>query len=660
MAWTGPDSDQSAIYAQMYLADGTMSGPEFQVSTDTNKTLHNSAATAALADGGFVITWTASGSGRNSGDVYAKTFDAQGETVSEQMLVNTDKVDNQYVSSVAGLADGGFVIVWLSQRADHSGYDLLGQRYDAVGMPKDDMFQIDAETTLSGPTIAALDDGGFMIAWHSTNSTGDGSADIYSQRFAADGSPVGTPILVNTYTQDSQFSPSLAVLGDAGLVLTWQSYNPDGTGYDIMGQMFDLNTLPSGMLAIDGLARQGQVLTADASGIFDAEGIDAATMRYQWLRDGVIVPGATGVDYSLTGADAGSALSVMFTYTDGWGVITQIASAATAPVQPGGTPGDDYIPGGAGNDTLDGLAGNDTILGAAGKDQLSGGTGNDDLSGGTDDDLLGGDSGNDTLRGGDQQDTLAGGDGNDLLDGGAGADSIAGGRGNDVLLGADGHDTLDGGTGNDDLSGGNRNDVLSGGNGHDTLAGGSGHDQVGGGNGDDQIDGGSGDDLLHGDGRHDILLGQNGHDTLSGGAGHDDLHGGNGDDMLEGGAGNDALNGGTRNDTLWGGTGQDTLTGGAGADLFVFHSVADSTQAAPDRIRDFTPGDDLIDLTASAFNGLDFIGTDAFSATGQAEVNISYTSTAARIQLDIDGNGSLDMQINIAGQPGFTEDDLLL
>jgi len=64
-------------------------------------------------------------------------------------------------------------------------------------------------------------------------------------------------------------------------------------------------------------------------------------------------------------------------------------------------------------------------------------------------------------------------------------------------------------------------------------------------------------------------------------------------DLLVGGAGADTLSGGDGADVLMDGGGQDRLTGGAGADIFVL-----AADGQPDRITDFTPGQDRLDLSA--------------------------------------------------------------
>lgn len=85
--------------------------------------------------------------------------------------------------------------------------------------------------------------------------------------------------------------------------------------------------------------------------------------------------------------------------------------------------------------------------------------------------------------------------------------------------------------------------------------------------------------------------------VLIGGAGDDRLTGANaGSNVLAGGQGDDLLQAGSQGDILLDGAGRDALLGGAGADSFVLAS-----DGARDVIRDFTPGQDQIDLSGWRF-----------------------------------------------------------
>ncbi|WP_137178964.1 calcium-binding protein [Roseomonas sp. AR75] len=249
--------------------------------------------------------------------------------------------------------------------------------------------------------------------------------------------------------------------------------------------------------------------------------------------------------------------------------------------------------------TLEGGEGADTILGRAGDDVLSGGGGNDNLRGQGGNDRLLGEAGNDTLIEDEGADTLDGGEGGDLLFAGGGDDLLLGGAGTDTMLGGDGADSL--------------------------LAGADA----------DLLRAGADDDLLQGEDGQDSLLGEAGADTLDGGAGNDVLRGGSEGDLLRGGDGADLVLGEDGEDTLDGGLGADTLRGGAENDIFVF-GPGDSAPDAPDLILDFVRGADRIDLTA--FGGLDFIGTAAFTGgDGVAELRIERDLTLRKLRVEVDG-----------------------
>lgn len=97
----------------------------------------------------------------------------------------------------------------------------------------------------------------------------------------------------------------------------------------------------------------------------------------------------------------------------------------------------------------------------------------------------------------------------------------------------------------------------------------------------------------------DSLAGRAGDDRLYGGAGRDSLRGGDGNDLLSGGTGDDMLRGGGGNDTMLGGLGADNMAGGAGLDAFRYASAAEGG----DQIRNFIPGEDVIEVSASGFGG---------------------------------------------------------
>ena len=268
---------------------------------------------------------------------------------------------------------------------------------------------------------------------------------------------------------------------------------------------------------------------------------------------------------------------------------------------------------------------------------------------------------------------------------------------NDVLQGLDGNDSLTGGALADHLLGGIGNDLLDGGTGNDSLNGGAGHDTLSGGIGNDVyyltdeeidlikdnglltdsdtviipaqwlsytlpqdieygiLDAGNSASTLIGNRSNNLLIGNDADNSLLGSVGQDSLFGG---------AGNDVLNGGIGNDVLQGGYGTDSLIGGKGKDQFAIYT---NLNASPERILDFTPRDDTINLDYQLFTQLK-IG--ALPATQFAKSThalskkdyLFYDAKTGNLYYDADGNGAeLAVKIALLGKNlALTADDFIV
>ena len=103
------------------------------------------------------------------------------------------------------------------------------------------------------------------------------------------------------------------------------------------------NSPATGLPTISGTAQVGETLTADITGIADADGLSGETFTYQWVSgDGTTdtdIENATGATYKLVDADQGKAIKVRVTFTDGGGNEETLTSAPTGPVWGDGPPG---------------------------------------------------------------------------------------------------------------------------------------------------------------------------------------------------------------------------------------------------------------------------------------------------------------------------------
>ena len=92
------------------------------------------------------------------------------------------------------------------------------------------------------------------------------------------------------------------------------------------------NNPATGALAISGTPRVGETLTAETSGIRDADGLTNVSYRYQWIAGGSDIDGATGSSYTLTSSEQGQTVQVRVSFTDDADNQESLTSAETLEV----------------------------------------------------------------------------------------------------------------------------------------------------------------------------------------------------------------------------------------------------------------------------------------------------------------------------------------
>lgn len=633
-------------------AQATAAG-EILVNTSTLQHQHN-ASIAALANGGWVVTWQSSHAGLM--DVYQQRYSAAGTRMGGEVLVNTNTTDDQWAPSTTALADGGWVVAWTSRATDAG--EIRLQRFDAGGAKVDGEVAVNTYTTSyqTRAAVTALEGGGWLVTWESEGQDGQWGG-IYQQRYSAAGAEVGAETRVNTTTANVQQMPSVTALADGGWVVTWESFDSvegsdvwqrryDATGASVgetrvNAVLADERTLATVTALEDGgwvVAWSSHLQDGDGSGVyqqrFGANGaavgaetlVNTTTARSQHtpsvtgLRDGGwVVSWESWEDidhadiylqrYDAAGALVGGETRVNVT-TDG----LQIFSTVTALADGGWVVAWDSTQDGGGMNTYQRHFAPD-IVGTALAETLVGTAWDEVLSG------LGG---HDTLDGQGGRDTLIGGGGHDtyIVDRPGDVVQEAAGRGTDLVLAAmsfslKGNETVE----------------------HLTLTG-------------------TGNTVGTGNTGDNKLTGNTGANTLSGLAGND---------VLDGGGGVDRLVGGIGDDTLIGAAGQDSLTGGAGADRFVFSAAGDSRPAFFDVIADFVRGADRIDLSVLDANAtmagqqdFRFIGAAAFGADATGQLRYVFDGSTLMLYGSTDADAAPEFKVQVVGATVLGAGDLLL
>ncbi|MEO0386087.1 MAG: hypothetical protein AAF281_00960, partial [Pseudomonadota bacterium] len=228
--------------------------PETQVNTFTAGA-QSAPETAALQDGGWVVVWTSAGQDGDGEGVYLQRYNADGSLDGGEVRVSTSDAGAQRDASVAGLVDGGYVVVFESAFGDEPGssdFGVLSQRYDANGDPVGGEVVVNTTTSLTqfDPKVAADPAGGYVVVW--TTDTGDGNGDgVAYQRFDAAGVPSGGEVIVNQETSSTQSDADVTVLSTGQSLVVWTSATSGTAGDGNSNGVFARIVEPDGTVPED-------------------------------------------------------------------------------------------------------------------------------------------------------------------------------------------------------------------------------------------------------------------------------------------------------------------------------------------------------------------------------------------------------------------------
>ena len=314
---------------------------------------------------GNIYQWRATGLSWNDGDVVeirllptAPEGRATGvPTISGPALVGeTLTADTSGIADPDGLSGASFAYQWMARGRDIDGADgpSLTLTRNEVGRTIQVRVTFtdhagNRESLTSEPTAA-------VVARPNSRATGvptvSGPA-LVGETLTADASGIADPdgladasFVYQWMADDAEiagatgFSYTLT-LNELGRAIAVRVSFTDDAGYReslaseaTAAVAVGPNHPATGAPFISGMARVNHVLRAHTSGIADADGLDNASVAYQWMAGGANIEGANGPSLTLTSNEQEQAIRVWVSFTDAAGYTESLESSSTTTVRP--------------------------------------------------------------------------------------------------------------------------------------------------------------------------------------------------------------------------------------------------------------------------------------------------------------------------------------
>ena len=225
-----PEQGDRTICGRIYDVTGEASGDEFIVNEEPSNCRYPDVA--ADPNGSFAVVWLDDGS---SNSIMARIFNADGSAKTDTFEVTTINFSSVTQPAVAMDAAGCFVVTWDGDPNLASLDDIHARAFDPNGEALGEQFVVNTtlEQAQQNPQAAMNEQGEFVIVWENMTDPNENDRDIFGRQFNCLGEPVGDEFRLNTFSQDDQRCPAVAISKNGRFVTTWQSDEQDGSGFGI-------------------------------------------------------------------------------------------------------------------------------------------------------------------------------------------------------------------------------------------------------------------------------------------------------------------------------------------------------------------------------------------------------------------------------------------
>lgn len=201
-------------------------------------------APAIIIDPAGVVTaiWLKT-SPNNSSGIFGQRFDRNGASIGPVFQISGQNTGEIYsyayfnIIAIAADASGNFIVVWRDKRNGNA--DIYGQRFSADGTAFGENFKVNDDsgvTAQSTPAVAMDLSGNFIVSWMDKRN---GDSDIYAQLYDSEGQKVNINYKVTHETNLSSQSMPAVAMNNGKMLFVWQDDRDPATGADIWANSLD-------------------------------------------------------------------------------------------------------------------------------------------------------------------------------------------------------------------------------------------------------------------------------------------------------------------------------------------------------------------------------------------------------------------------------------
>lgn len=180
---------------------------------------------AAITPTNGVVVWQDNATDGDGWGISAQRLDGTQSGVFSPFRVNVIGAGDQEHPRVALLPHGGAAFVWQGGQQGHQHiYARFLSATNTFLSTNDILVNTFTNNFQINPALAVLTNGHVAVVWSSYDQAGSNSLqDVYCQILSTNGAPVGANFLVNQFTSFNQRSPAVAALQNGGFVVSWVS-----------------------------------------------------------------------------------------------------------------------------------------------------------------------------------------------------------------------------------------------------------------------------------------------------------------------------------------------------------------------------------------------------------------------------------------------------